>query len=272
MDLQLDPDPGRPRDPGADVDEDTSADAPRGRANGAERAQGERPVAAERDCCRVGEQPLTRKAGEHCPLARDVLQADVLDAADRRVDNRRRNGHQLPLRLVRCPGATAAAAGRDAAEQRPEARERARRPGDEDGRPRRRHAGTDRAAEGAKERELERAGAIRVEPADDLAAPGTGELVVGRRGAALHLHPRALDRDADDEPVAFRSRARRRRAEARDRGGGGEHQQRAFHGSLPKRNAETAPAASSRKAPPAAKPAVISRSFLTLPIREPSSS
>ena len=132
--------------------------------------------------------------------------------------------------------------------------------------------GTDRAAEGAEERELERAGAIRVEPADDLAAPGTGELVVGRRAAARHLHPRALDRDADDQPVALRSRARRRRAEARDRGGDSEHQQRAPHGSLPKRNAETAPAASSRKAPPAAKPAVISRSFLTLPIREPSSS
>ncbi len=46
----------------------------------------------------------------------------------------------------------------------------------------------------------------------------------------------------------------------------------ALHGSRPKRKAETAPAARSRKAPPAAKPAVISRSFLTLPIREPSSS
>ena len=56
------------------------------------------------------------------------------------------------------------------------------------------------------------------------------------------------------------------------RGGDREHEQRALHGSLPKRKAETAPAASSRNAPPAANPAVISRSFLTLPIREPSSS
>ena len=44
------------------------------------------------------------------------------------------------------------------------------------------------------------------------------------------------------------------------------------HGSLPKRKAETAPAASSSKAPPAANAAVISRSSFTLPIREPSSS
>ena len=53
----------------------------------------------------------------------------------------------------------------------------------------RRHAGADRAAERAEERELERAGAVGVEAADDLAAAGAGELVVGRRAAAAAPAP-----------------------------------------------------------------------------------
>ena len=44
------------------------------------------------------------------------------------------------------------------------------------------------------------------------------------------------------------------------------------HGSLPKRNADMAPAASNRTAPPAAKAAVISRFSFTCPTREPRSS
>ena len=116
--------------------------------------------------------------------------------------------------------------------------------------------------------------AVGVEPADHLAAAGTRELVVRRRPAAEHLHPRPGDRDADDQAVALacRRRAVEGAGAATTAASEEEDEQDALHGSLPKTRAETAPAASSSNAPPAANAAVTSRSSLTLPIREPSSS
>ena len=132
---------------------------------------------------RVREQPLAREAGVVRALARSLsfrrtfltrrIVASTTGPGAAAVSFR--FGSYDVLR------AAAAAAGGDAAEQRPEARQRARRPRDEDGRAVRRHAGADRAAESAEERELERAGAVGVEAADHLAAAGARELVVGRR-------------------------------------------------------------------------------------------
>ena len=60
----------------------------------------------------------------------------------------------------------------------------------------------------AEEVDPERPGAVGVEAADHLAAPGAAELVVGRRRGAEDLHPGAGDGDADDQAVALSGRRR----------------------------------------------------------------
>ena len=272
VDLQLDPHPDRPRDPGTDVDDDAPARAARRRADRSERGERRRPPRPQRDGGRECEQPLALEAGERGALHLLILQPHVLDPADRRVDGCRRRGGQLALGLIGRLPPPATTTGRDAPEERPETRERARRPRDEDGGTLGRHARSDRAAEVAEEGDLERAGAVGVEAADHLAATRARELVVGRRRPAVHRHPRARDRDADEQPVALPSGLGPGRRHSGGGSGDEQDEQETLHGSLPKKKAETAPAASSRNAPLAAKAAVISRSFCSCPRREPSSS
>src|SRR5439155_4237234 len=94
----------------------------------------------------------------------------------------------------------AAAARRDAADVRPEARRarRAEEAAGEDGAVRRGDAGADRGAELAEEDEVDVAAAeLGIEPADDEAARAR-ELELDRR-AGRGEHPRPGDRHADVE-------------------------------------------------------------------------
>ena len=255
------------------VDDDAPAGAAGRRAHRAEGRERRRAPRVERDGGREGEDALTCETGVGEPLVLPVLQPDVLDAPGRCLHRHGCDGLQLSLRPIARLAPATAAAGGNAAQQRPEAGERTGRLRDEDGGAARCHARTYRAAEAAEEADSERPCTIGVEAADHLAASGAAELVVGRCRGAEDLHPGPGDGDADDQAVALPAGVRALRCHAGDRRAEDEHgKQPLDHGSLPNRNAETAPAASRSRAPPAAKPAVISRSSLTLPIREPSSS
>ena len=235
--------------------------------------------AAEGDRGREGEQPLGRPAAVGDRLAVVVEEPHRLDAArEPRADGRGPgHGRERPRRLVRGPRATAAAGGRDAAEERPEGdRPRHRRERDEEDLTARRDARPDRAAERAEEAELDpvaTAWPIGVEPADRLSLAGTADSEVGRRGAGLHVDPRPDDADALRQSLALGARARLRRAgAAAERRRHERRQEEPLHGSRPKRKADAAPAPRKSSAPAAAKTAVISRSSSSRPTREPSSS
>ena len=264
-----------PRDPGAHVDDDASAGAARCRAHRAEGGERGRPRACgTRRRVENDEHALAGEARVREPLALPVLQPDVLDAADRRVD-RRRDGLQLPRRLVapcgcgllrRSPGMQPSSGRKPESARVVCATKTAARPVVTPG-----PTGPPRLP-----RNVIPSGPARSasRPPITWPRPGTRELVVGRRRRCRRPAPtarrRGCRRSGRRTPVPASARRRRHAGDgcAEDEHG----KQSLDHGSLPKRKAETAPAASRSNAPPAAKPAVISRSSLTLPIREPSSS
>ena len=173
--------------------------------------------------------------------------------------------------------ASAAARGRDAAEERPEARRRRlgrNAGGVEDDAAARRHAGADRAARLAAEPDVDVGRRDpRVGAGDDVARDGAGELVVDP--ARRDDDPRAGDRQADAQPLALvrgpgapgRERGEQRRAEddgERERAAAG-------HNGLRVQASERPEATSRKTTPTPANAAVTSRFSRLEPIRLPRS-
>ena len=100
------------------------------------------------------------------------------------------------------------------------------------------------------------------------------DLRARRAAGRRHDDPRPDDRDADLEPVALaRAAGRRRDDEGRgERPGDEKRLDRAPHGTLLNRNADSEPPTRSSSAAPPAKKSVTSRSSSRSPRREPSSS